>query len=166
MKNKATLAFLVFLWMSFIVAPGAHSQSGVGGTWTTASSNGSSPRYWFTSSVVNDKFFVIGGIDGGGNIVNTNEVFTPASAGVKNNDAVQSLDMEIAPNPTYGPVTVYNIPAGAHVTIESILGEIVMEVRNTQTSDATIDLSKLPAGTYFARIVTPNSLVMRKIVRE
>ena len=126
--------------------------------WSKPAATGTfSARYYFSCSVVDGKLYAIGG--------GPNEVFTPASANVNTSDAA-AMNIGLAPNPTVGSVTVYNAPAGAHVTIENILGKTVMEVRNTQTSAATLDLSNLPAGTYFAKIMTQNAVVTRKIVRE
>ena len=137
-------------------------------TWSTSATSGTfTPRMSLTSSVVNDKIYVLGGMVAvtGLNILNANEIFTPANADVKTNDAV-TTNIELSPNPTNGSLTLYNLPASAQVRIENILGETVMELGNIETSDVTLDLSKLPAGTYFARIVTANSVVTKKIVRE
>ena len=141
----------------------------VASTWTTLKPGGNKfvPRCYLstTSGVVGGKIYVMGGQDAK-YVYAYNDVFTPPAAGVNDDNAVATQDVEIAPNPTSGSVTLFNASPGAHVTIENILGETVMEMRNTQTSDATLDLSKLPAGTYFARIATGNSVVIKKIVRE
>ena len=77
MKDKATVALLTFLLGFCLIAVDAHSQTG-SGMWTTASSDGFTPRASFTSSAVNGKIYVIGGV-GGGKFVNTVQVFDPST---------------------------------------------------------------------------------------
>jgi photosystem II stability/assembly factor-like uncharacterized protein len=72
----------------------------------------------------------------------------------------------LSPNPTDGIITIHaaNIE---HVTVENLLGERVLEVANPRTSEFTLDLTKLPAGIYFARLEMASGVVeMRKIVKE
>ena len=41
-----------------------------------------------------------------------------------------------------------------------------MEKLEPHSSEFTIDLSKLPAGMYYARFATANSVEVRKIIKE
>jgi len=73
----------------------------------------------------------------------------------------------LSPNPTTGIITMHNAPANIlHVTIMNVLGETVSEANGSSMADFSIDLSKLPPGIYYARFVMPNSVTMRKIVRQ
>jgi N-acetylneuraminic acid mutarotase len=135
-------------------------------TWSTPASTGTfTPRMYLATSsgVVAGNLYVMGGQDGT-YMYSTNEAYTPALADVKMGDAT-SLDIKLSPNPTDGLLTIYNAPVNTHVAMENILGETVMESGNSQTPSITLDLSKLSPGTYFARIVTPTSVITRKIVR-
>jgi hypothetical protein len=77
------------------------------------------------------------------------------------------LNISLSPNPTTGIITVYNAPANIlHVTISSILGESVIELARPNALEFTLDLSKLPPGTYFARFSLTNEVITRKIVKE
>ena len=77
---------------------------------------------------------------------------------------VQSISL--FPNPTSGPVTVRGVSAA--VTVTNVLGECVAGtgIREPEPGDVELDLSRLPAGTYFARIETPGGVVVRKILKE
>jgi hypothetical protein len=73
--------------------------------------------------------------------------------------------IELSPTPTNGIVTVSGKEI-SNVTITNVLGERVIETAQVQARTFTIDLSKLPPGTYFAKIATPAGVTMRKIVLE
>ena len=74
--------------------------------------------------------------------------------------------MLVYPDPTPGPVTFCGA-AGA-ITVTNVLGEDVAGSGNRVpgSGEAQIDLSKLPAGIYYARIETSNGPVVRKIIRR
>ncbi len=77
------------------------------------------------------------------------------------------LDLSLSPNPTTGIITVHNAPANIlHVTVSSILGESVIKLANPNAPDFTLDLSKLPPGTYVARFSLPDEVITRKIMKE
>ena len=134
-------------------------------TWSTPTTTGTfTPRFLLSAAMVNDNIYVMGG-QNSSQIFKTNEVLTPSDAGVKT-DGTALLDIELSPNPTKGLVTVFNASVGMQVVIENIMGETVMKLENSQGSNVRLDLSKLPSGTYFAKFLTPNSIVTKKIVRE
>jgi hypothetical protein len=77
------------------------------------------------------------------------------------------LNISLSPNPTNGIITAHNTTANImHVTITNVLGEIVSELPHPNASEFTLDLSKLPPGTYFARFSLANEVVTRKIIKE
>jgi hypothetical protein len=78
-----------------------------------------------------------------------------------------SDSIEVYPNPAAGIVTI--LSGGTSilgVSILNVLGEAVLDIPNLRESDITLDISKLPSGTYFLRIQTSNGSVLRKVVRE
>lgn len=76
------------------------------------------------------------------------------------------FDFTLSPNPTTGIITVHNAPANiTKVTVLNILGENVLEI-SPNASDFQLDLSKFPAGTYFARFMVDGKIISRKIVKE
>jgi hypothetical protein len=76
-------------------------------------------------------------------------------------------DFSLSPNPTTGIIIVHNSPTNLlHVTISSILGESVLELAHPNAPEFTLDLSKLPPGTYFARFSLPSAVITRKLVKE
>ncbi|MFI5264945.1 MAG: T9SS type A sorting domain-containing protein, partial [Candidatus Kapaibacterium sp.] len=73
----------------------------------------------------------------------------------------------LSPNPTTGIITVHNAPANIlHVTVSSILGESIIELTHPNAPEFTLDLSKLPPGTYIARFSMANEVITRKILKE
>jgi len=96
-------------------------------------------------------------------------MFRPISELTKPPDAVRQTPpgdtIEIYPNPATGMVTIF---AGGTsilgVSILNVLGENVLDLADIRESDITLDISKLPSGTYFVRIETANGSVLRKVV--
>ncbi len=75
--------------------------------------------------------------------------------------------MEIFPNPATGMVTI--MAGGTSIlgiTVLNVLGQNVLALPNLRESEISIDLSKLPSGTYFLEIQSTSGLVVRKIVKE
>ncbi len=81
-------------------------------------------------------------------------------------DMKQPLPNEVllAPNPTNGRISLKGATGDIRVT--NVLGEIVIEQRNQRAGDVTLDLSNQPSGTYFVRITSAGSVMMRKVVKE
>jgi photosystem II stability/assembly factor-like uncharacterized protein len=75
--------------------------------------------------------------------------------------------IELYPNPATGLVTI--LAGGTNilgVSVLNVLGEDMLDMPNVRESDITLDLSKLPSGTYFVQIQTGNGSVLRKVIRE
>jgi N-acetylneuraminic acid mutarotase len=81
MKKILTFALRLSCCILCVIAIGACSHKSApiaSGTWTSASTAGFTSRAWFTSSVVNDKIYVIGGF-GDSLLSTTVAVFDPAA---------------------------------------------------------------------------------------
>ncbi len=134
-------------------------------TWSTPTTTGAlTRRMWLSSSVVNGKIYAIGGYTPHTEL-RYNEVFTPDQEDNVSSVSSSSI-IQLSPNPTDGIVTVH-AESTSHVTLENLLGERVLEVATPRASAFTLDLTKLPAGIYFARFEMAGGAVeMRKIVKE
>jgi len=132
-------------------------------SWSTPVTGGTfTARRSLAAITVNGKIYALGGYDG--KYLNTNEVFTPITNGVNEK---QFSTLTIFPNPTTGILSINNIPENlSKISIINMLGETVLEMNNPRTGNARIDLSKFPVGIYYARCISPESVSVRKIIRE
>ncbi len=90
-----------------------------------------------------------------------------AGLDVKQKYIANPLNISLFPNPTNGVITIYGAPENtSQVTIANILGEKVLELTNPHSSNFTIDLSKQAPGIYYAKFVTTNSVVVKKILLQ
>jgi photosystem II stability/assembly factor-like uncharacterized protein len=80
------------------------------------------------------------------------------NASVNSDDVARHF---VSPNPASNMVTVSGT---AHATITNMLGVRVIEATNHNESDLTLDVSNLPAGTYFVRSNGSSSL--QKLIKE
>jgi hypothetical protein len=122
-----------------------------------------------TATVVNGNIYALAGdsvAEGGiAHLSNIVEVYIPS--GLEVPSKTEPKNLVLSPNPTTGIITVHNTPPKIlHVTITNVLGKIVNEMQNPSTSDFTIDLSKLPPGTYFARFSSAGEVITKKIIKE
>ena len=75
--------------------------------------------------------------------------------------------LTISPNPTRGIITIQGAPLNdLNISVLNILGETVMELKNSHTSNFTLDLSNLVSGTYYIRFSSANSVVTKKIIKN
>lgn len=75
--------------------------------------------------------------------------------------------LSIYPNPATQIVTIFSGSKPIYgVRVLNVLGEKVLEELNARESNITLDLSKVPAGTYFFQIQTANGVELRKIAVE
>ncbi|HET6401499.1 MAG TPA: T9SS type A sorting domain-containing protein [Candidatus Kapabacteria bacterium] len=77
-----------------------------------------------------------------------------------------SSDLALSPNPSEGLVSASNAANVTRVSVLNLLGQSVLEFENPGASIFTLDLSKLPSGTYFARISVGGEVITKKIVKE
>ncbi len=104
---------------------------------------------------------------------NTSAVWRrPLAEMIGTNSVSENQKLEIinvSPNPTPGLLTIRG--AVGEVTVTNVLGEPVAASPSPRPSpegegETQLDLSKLPSGTYFARIETAGGEVVRKIMKE
>jgi len=83
--------------------------------------------------------------------------------GVVENNNTQAA-IRLFPNPTASIVTLENLPAQARITVLNALGQ---EIRSIETQNAIeqLDLSDLPAATYYLRIQSVGAQTTLPVVR-
>jgi hypothetical protein len=75
--------------------------------------------------------------------------------------------LTVSPNPTRGMISIQGAPSNdLNISVLNVLGEIVMQYKNPNTPDFTLDLSKLVAGTYYIRFSSANSVDTKKVIRN
>jgi hypothetical protein len=75
--------------------------------------------------------------------------------------------IEIYPNPAGNIVSIVAGNASIQqIKVLNVLGVEVLPIRESHESEITLDISRLPSGTYFLQIGTSNGTVLRKIVKE
>jgi len=73
----------------------------------------------------------------------------------------------IYPNPASGAVTIFAGGTSIYgVRVRNVLGEQVLDMPSLHESNITLDLSKLPSGTYFLQIETEIGVALRKVIRK
>ncbi len=71
------------------------------------------------------------------------------------------------PSPTSSLLTIRNAPENlTGISILNVLGEKVMEITAPHLAEFTLDLSKWPAGIYYARFSSTGEIFTRKIVKN
>jgi hypothetical protein len=84
-------------------------------------------------------------------------------------DNIAPSSIQISPNPTSSLITIRGgAESVLHVSVANVLGSQVAGSgdRVPGSGEISLDLSKLPPGTYFVRITTPEGMVLRKVVKE
>jgi hypothetical protein len=85
--------------------------------------------------------------------------------GVKEPIILESLTL--SPNPTLGIITIEGATLdNLNISVINILGETMMELKSVNSSNFTIDLSKLSQGNYYIRFASSNSVMTKKVVKE
>jgi hypothetical protein len=73
----------------------------------------------------------------------------------------------ISPNPTSGIISIQGAPPDdLNISVLNLLGETMVQLKNPQTPNFTLDLSKLAAGTYYIRFSSANSVATKKIIKN
>jgi hypothetical protein len=76
-------------------------------------------------------------------------------------------DIKLFPNPTDGIINVQNVPSVMeNIIVVNVLGETVMELKNLDSQDFTLDLSKLTPGTYYVRFISAKSVTTKMALRN
>jgi hypothetical protein len=125
-------------------------------------------RERFSLSVLKGKIYCIGGYTPHAPLSDV-EVFDPNLVGV-NASAPQSQNTTLFPNPTTGQLAFANLPTDVtRIVVSTLLGEVLEDrvVKAHETNaHIDVDLSGATPGTYFVRIISPGSIIMRKVVKE
>ena len=131
------------------------------------------PRFYpsATTLIVFDTL-LFAGIDAGdgyGYVVDRSirEMTDTTKSAVQEVFLAQSDSLMIYPNPARGLVTIF---AGGTsilgISVLNVLGADVLDEPQVREPEISLDLSHLPSGTYFLRIITERGIVLRKIVKE
>jgi photosystem II stability/assembly factor-like uncharacterized protein len=76
-------------------------------------------------------------------------------------------DLSLSPNPTTGILSIRNAPENiTSISIVNVLGEKMLELSATHSTEFTIDISKLAAGIYDAIFYSANAIESRKIIKQ
>jgi hypothetical protein len=118
-------------------------------------------REGLSSAVVNNKLYAIGGMQATCCAIGANEVFTPL-LGVELNAA--GRDMDIFQNPTQDVIHINGVHQ-ERIIVTNALGQTIIDTK-LEGNDQSLNLSRLPTGTYFVRIMTSGANVMRIVVKE
>lgn len=143
-------------------------------SWSTPYTSGTFDGVFMAAATVfNGKIYVFGGDNG--EITNEVQVFTPGSDDVNEQKIID--DLSLYPSPTTGLVTITG--ASGPVEVENVLGENVLSANphaNTPQpppsrlrsvgEGVTLDLLRLPAGTYFVRVQTADGEVVQRLVKQ
>jgi len=134
-------------------------------SWSTPQTTGTfTAREGLASSVVGNSLYAMGGLSDALGFLNTNEVLNLNTATAAE---TSRSDIAIFPNPSSGIIAVTGLPENIiKIDVINMLGQTVLELSNTYSSTATLDLSNKPAGLYFAKFITTNSTQVKKIIRR
>jgi hypothetical protein len=83
-----------------------------------------------------------------------------------------NTSIEVYPNPTTGRfnITMHNLPAGSYaISLYNILGQKIIEQQTTASSSyytMPMDISMLPSGMYFIRVVSGNGEWAQRITKQ
>ena len=78
-------------------------------------------------------------------------------------------EVEIIPNPNNGVfvITLSNIgDVKSSIVVLNVLSQIVYESGESSSNYRTIDISNLPAGTYYVQVSTHEETVVKKVVKD
>ena len=75
-------------------------------------------------------------------------------------------NLSLAPNPAKDKITMTSYSTIKTAKLLTVTGSVVIEQANLNTAKVVFDVSTLPAGIYFAEVVTDKGKVMKKWVKE
>ena len=83
-------------------------------------------------------------------------------------DELPQQDFGLLPNPAHGTVTLalrQRTAQGGHVEVADALGRTLLRQPLPPDTDAlTLDIARLPAGTYLVKLLTPQGLTVRRLM--
>jgi len=94
------------------------------------------------------------------NINISSSMTTDISSG--NNDEV----LEIYPNPAHDNLTVKAKQHINSIQIINMLGQTLISIGQTNEQITQIDINALPAGVYFAKVITADSQKLIKVIKQ
>lgn len=86
--------------------------------------------------------------------------FTTENVGIA---GVDRTEVTLRPNPATTEVTLFGLEAGTRVSVADLNGRTVLEA-GSRGATLTLDLSRLPRGAYFVRIVSGKTTAVRKLI--
>lgn len=88
-----------------------------------------------------------------------------STVGVMNN-IYSTINVEVYPNPAKDKLTITSHNIITTAKLLSATGSVVMQQKTVLSSKVVFDVSSLPAGIYFAEVITDKGRVMRKWIKE
>jgi len=83
------------------------------------------------------------------------------------NRTLSSAHVQITPNPTNGVIRLTGMPNNVdEASLVNVLGEVVLRVARPISSHGSIDLSNLPAGSYYLRFSTKDGVQTLRVVKQ
>ena len=90
--------------------------------------------------------------------------FTYSNVGISTQ---KKIELKVYPNPTSGELRVTsNELQVTNIEIFDVYGRKQLSTLNSQLSTQKIDISHLPAGIYFVKIITDTGVTVKKIVKQ
>jgi hypothetical protein len=74
----------------------------------------------------------------------------------------EALSIHIYPNPATDYIQIQGLPGNAEISIYDLSGNQI----SSQRSDGTLNISSLTKGVYLVRIVTQNTTVQQKLIKQ
>ena len=88
-----------------------------------------------------------------------------STVGVMNN-IYSTINVEVYPNPAKDKLTITSHNIITTAKLLSATGSVVMQQKTVLSSKVVFNVSSLPAGIYFAEVITDKGRVMRKWIKE
>jgi hypothetical protein len=97
-------------------------------------------------------------------VLNSGTRFDVASAVEEN-----SVDMQVAvvPNPTLGKTVLsFDKLTPQYLTVTNVAGQVVQNIKLTQSSSYELDMADLAKGIYFVKVYAKEGVALKKVVKE
>jgi hypothetical protein len=97
-------------------------------------------------------------------VLNSGTRFDVTSAVEENTVDTQ---VAVAPNPTLGKTVVsFDNLTPQYLTVTNVAGQIIQNVKLTQSSSYELDMSDLAKGIYFVKVYAKEGVALKKVVKE